>query len=445
LLVFGEDHQDEEVEGLTHALELESNKGKEDSAQMRAAYFRAMVLVSTHKTQNNQKHYKNNKDQKYIVLRCADAQVPPTHLPNFPVAVKEHLAVDLMTAQVAQPVRTLVDSGATDLFIDAEFAKAHGIPLLRLTNPKLLFLFDWTPAASGRIAQRAKLEITLPGFAGCMHSFLVTPLPSAFPPVLGHDFLRKHNPDCNCKAQTIRPRAQTGPTPTPSAAKVLRNNLFKRVARACRAEPQLHHASTLRSATALVFDEDKDKATREQIKLALPAKYHAYVDVFLKVNAETLPPHCAGIDLQVDLVKGAAIPPKGGIYGLKHKHLLMQEAMIKEELRKGFIRECKGPYAAAMFAVPKKDGSVRWVTDYRNINAITIKNQYPLPNINHLLLQLKRGKIFSKIFAGRVQLGARCRKTRVGNRVPHQVRILRVVGDAVWTVQRAGLLPAVRQ
>jgi hypothetical protein len=50
-----------------------------------------------------------------------------------------------------------------------------------------------------------------------------------------------------------------------------------------------------------------------------------------------------------------------------------------------------------MFAVLKKGGAVRWVINYRGINAITVKNQYPLPNINHLLLQLQKGKSLSKV------------------------------------------------
>ncbi len=119
--------------------------------------------------------------------------------------------------------------------------------------------------------------------------------------------------------------------------------------------------------------------------------------MFSKVAAETLPPHRAGINFRVELIEGATLPKAGGIYGLKHEHLLLQKEMIDEELRKGFIRKYKGPHAASMFGVPKKDASVRWVTDYKPINAITVKNQYPLPNINHLLLQLQRGKIFSKI------------------------------------------------
>jgi hypothetical protein len=47
--------------------------------------------------------------------------------------------------------------------------------------------------------------------------------------------------------------------------------------------------------------------------------------------------------------------------------------------------------------VKKKDGSMRVCIDYRNLNAVTVKNKYPLPRIDDLLDQLKDAKFFSKI------------------------------------------------
>jgi hypothetical protein len=38
--------------------------------------------------------------------------------------------------------------------------------------------------------------------------------------------------------------------------------------------------------------------------------------------------------------------------------------------------------------VKKKDGSMRICIDYRELNKVTIKNQYPLPRIDDLLDQL---------------------------------------------------------
>jgi hypothetical protein len=47
--------------------------------------------------------------------------------------------------------------------------------------------------------------------------------------------------------------------------------------------------------------------------------------------------------------------------------------------------------------VEKKDGSKRLCVDYHALNAVTIKNKYPLPRIDVLFEQLRGVKIFSKI------------------------------------------------
>jgi hypothetical protein len=47
--------------------------------------------------------------------------------------------------------------------------------------------------------------------------------------------------------------------------------------------------------------------------------------------------------------------------------------------------------------VKKKDGSLRMCVDYSPLNAVTIKNKYPLPRIDVLFDQLAGAKVFSKI------------------------------------------------
>ena len=49
------------------------------------------------------------------------------------------------------------------------------------------------------------------------------------------------------------------------------------------------------------------------------------------------------------------------------------------------------------FFVKKKDGSLRPVQDYRRLNEITVKNQYPLPLVSDLMDRLKKAKYFTKL------------------------------------------------
>jgi len=46
--------------------------------------------------------------------------------------------------------------------------------------------------------------------------------------------------------------------------------------------------------------------------------------------------------------------------------------------------------------VKKKDGKLHPVQDYRQLNSLTIKNQYPLPLISNVIDKLKDARIFTK-------------------------------------------------
>ena len=70
---------------------------------------------------------------------------------------------------------------------------------------------------------------------------------------------------------------------------------------------------------------------------------------------------------------------------------------MQELLDKGFIRPSTSPWGAPVLFVKKKDGSLRLCIDYRQLNKVTIHNQYPLPHIDDLFDQLQGARRFSKI------------------------------------------------
>ena len=70
---------------------------------------------------------------------------------------------------------------------------------------------------------------------------------------------------------------------------------------------------------------------------------------------------------------------------------------IAELQQKGYIRPSSSPWGALVLFVTKKDGSMRMCIDYRSLNEVTIKNKYPLPQIDDLFDQLQGAKYFSKI------------------------------------------------
>jgi hypothetical protein len=70
---------------------------------------------------------------------------------------------------------------------------------------------------------------------------------------------------------------------------------------------------------------------------------------------------------------------------------------LQEMLDTGFIRPSTSPWGCPALFVKKKDESLRLCIDYHPLNAVTIKNKYPLPRIDVLFDQLVGAKVFSKI------------------------------------------------
>jgi hypothetical protein len=70
---------------------------------------------------------------------------------------------------------------------------------------------------------------------------------------------------------------------------------------------------------------------------------------------------------------------------------------LKDLLDKGYIRLSSSPWGCPALFVKKKDEALRLCVEYRPLNAVTIKNKYPLPRIDILFDQLEGAQVFSKI------------------------------------------------
>ena len=78
-----------------------------------------------------------------------------------------------------------------------------------------------------------------------------------------------------------------------------------------------------------------------------------------------------------------------------------QEAILDDEIERlldeGIIQATISPWAFPVVLVVKADKSVRLCVDYRKLNAVTESDDYPLPNINDLLMNLGKSEYFSQI------------------------------------------------
>jgi len=102
-------------------------------------------------------------------------------------------------------------------------------------------------------------------------------------------------------------------------------------------------------------------------------------------------------DYAIDFIKGTKLPKLAKVYLLSLVERNSLDTWINEELRKGYIYPSTSLIAALFFFVKKYNGSLRSVIDYRALNAITVKNRYPIPRIANLIKSLSKASIFTKI------------------------------------------------
>ena len=70
---------------------------------------------------------------------------------------------------------------------------------------------------------------------------------------------------------------------------------------------------------------------------------------------------------------------------------------VQQMLSSNVIRPSNSPWASPVVMVRKKDGSLRFCVDFRQLNAATVKDAHPLPRIDDLLDALHGAKWFSTL------------------------------------------------
>jgi len=108
-----------------------------------------------------------------------------------------------------------------------------------------------------------------------------------------------------------------------------------------------------------------------------------------------LPPD-RDVEFGIELVPGTA-PISRRPYRMPPNELTELKIQLQDLLDKGLIQPSSSPRGCPAWFVKKKDKSLRMCVDYRPLNAVTIKNKYPLPRVDILFDQLAKAKVFSKI------------------------------------------------
>ncbi|CEL54008.1 hypothetical protein RSOLAG1IB_11540 [Rhizoctonia solani AG-1 IB] len=185
------------------------------------------------------------------------------------------------------------------------------------------------------------------------HKFLVSPIGS-HTAILGIKWLETEKPEIDWSQHTI-----TFPIPIPEIA----------------------------------YIAQEEEADPEPLK-DIPEQYHLFAKVFGKEEFNKLPPHWS-YDIEIELTEDG--PLNHPLYSMTNAKSITLKQWLEDKLKAGKICPSKLPISSPVMFVPKKDGSLCLVVDYRKLNAWSKKNIYSLPQPDDLMSKLCRAKLFTKL------------------------------------------------
>ena len=101
--------------------------------------------------------------------------------------------------------------------------------------------------------------------------------------------------------------------------------------------------------------------------------------------------------IQMEIDTGDATPRKQPVRRMPFAARSEVARQLKDMQENGVIQASKSPWSSPVVLVQKKDGSLRFCVDYRELNSVTKADTFPLPRIDDLLDQLGKAKYFSTL------------------------------------------------
>ncbi|MCO5598204.1 hypothetical protein L7F22_052296 [Adiantum nelumboides] len=131
-----------------------------------------------------------------------------------------------------------------------------------------------------------------------------------------------------------------------------------------------------------------------EINTSKPTWLEEYADIFPEDLTDLSPTR--EIHHEIEILPGSE-PVSKRPYEMPLPEAIELKEQLCQLIEQGFIRPNKSSWGAPFLFQKKKDGTLRLCIDYRGLNQVTVKNNYPLPRIDKLLDRLHSSKVFTKI------------------------------------------------
>jgi hypothetical protein len=243
----------------------------------------------------------------------------------------------------------LVDSGATENFMNLNYARWLGLSIKRLDHPRQVYNVDGTLNRGGSLEFFTDVQVQTGTNRTNMRFFLTNLGDHKL--ILGYPWFAAVQP----KIDWLRGWLNHSQLP-----------LIIRSFDAARAKflPRTTTPTrTERDPILIARIEWPGPSRQDTPKPSIPAQYQRHHKVFSEQAAQRFPEPRIW-DHAIELKPDAPSSIPGKVYALTQLEQEELKKFVQEHVKKGYICPSKSPYAAPFFFIKKKDGKLRPVQDY---------------------------------------------------------------------------------
>lgn len=283
----------------------------------------------------------------------------------------------------------LIDSGSSVSLIK-EDALPEGTELFHLQNTTFYGLNYSVLKTLGKCLSFLKIsnkyiEVEL---------IVVDKMSMKYPVLLGRDFLHKTN------SKIVLFNSEIDGTEVPLAAKYSQEILNKReennkiLKTTTDAQQSEEFEKQIMAIDIFSHSHEFDLKIGENVPRHYVTELNKiFLQTYVQMERPEIPKVRCEMKLTLDNPKPFNCPPRRLSYAEKQE----LQKILDEYIEKGVIRSSESEFASPIVLVRKKTGDLRMCVDFRNLNKITAKHNYPIPLIDDLLERLGNKSVFSKL------------------------------------------------
>jgi len=253
----------------------------------------------------------------------------------------------------------LIDSGATENFIDYRTVAKLRLGITKLPQQQKIFNVDGTENKAGLIKHCVHLYIKY-GNQQKQSKFFVTNLGKE-QAILGYPWLEEFNPEINWRDGKLNRTRVKLKTPTAVTKEQLKNHIRQM------------EVKEIRKTT--VAQQMAEKHFNRANKTDIPPEYQIHAKVFSEKEAERFPPSKEW-DHRIPLKKDVLDSINLKLFSLPQPGQEAIQTWVQKMLDKDFIQRSDSKYGHSTFTVPKKDGTFQIIQDFRPVNKYMEKTSH---------------------------------------------------------------------